>query len=101
MNQGFGTPGGADTYKISGFELISKKTKQIPFQGDHSKFEFLECCLKNADDPPGGGGFAPPWEILAFSRNREIRISSDRLGKGFFFDFLEICSKPEILYLSV
>ena len=72
MNQGFGTPGGTDKYKISGFEQISKKkNKQIPFQGDHSKFEFLECCLKNADDPPGGG-FAPPLGdpcILSQPRN--------------------------------
>ena len=44
----------------------------------------LECCLKNADDPPGGGASPPLWGILAFSRNREIRIASDGLGKGFF-----------------
>ena len=31
-----------------------QKIKKIPVQGDHSKFEFLECCLKNAGDPPGG-----------------------------------------------
>ena len=38
---------------------------------------------------PQGGGLRPPppWGILAFSRNREIRISSDRLGKGFFLIF--------------
>ena len=62
-----------------------QEIKKIPFQGDHSKFEFLECCLKKADDPPGGGLRPPPWGILAFSRNREIRISSDRLGKRFFW----------------
>ena len=36
------------------------KNQKNPFQDDHSKFEFLECCLKYADDPPGGAGFAPP-----------------------------------------
>ena len=63
-----------------------QKIEKISFQGDHSKFEFLECCLKNADDPAGGIP-PPPWGILAFSRNREIRISSDRIGNGFFVNF--------------
>ena len=34
--------------------------------------------------PQGGGLRPPPWGILAFSRNREIRIASDGLGKVFF-----------------
>ena len=97
MDRWSGTPRGPKKYKISGLTNF-QKIKTIPFQGDHSKFEFLECCLKKADDPPGGGGLRPPpWGILAFSRNREIRSSSDRLGKGFFV-FLEICSKPTFLY---
>ena len=75
------------------FKNISKKSQKIPFQGHHSKFEFLECCLKYADDPPGGGASPPPWGILAFSRNREIRILSDGLGKVFFLEFLEIFLK--------
>ena len=36
-----------------------QEIKKIPFQGDHSKFEFLECCLKKADDPPGRGASPP------------------------------------------
>ena len=51
QNRGFGFSG-------FGFEPISNKSKKSR-QGDHSNFEFLECCLKNADDPQGGA-FAPP-----------------------------------------
>ena len=39
-------------------------------QGEHSNLKFLECCLKNADDPPGGA--SPPLGdpcILSQPRN--------------------------------
>ena len=51
-----------------------QKIQKIPFQGDHSKFEFLECCLKNADIPRG----APPWGscILSQPRNSNFEWSS-------------------------
>ena len=52
--------------------------------------------------PQGGGGFAPPpWGILAFSRNREIRISSDRLGKGFFVFFGNVFKTRNLVFSSV
>ena len=82
----------------------SKNIQKIPFQGHHSKFEFLECCLKNGDDPQGGRGLRPPpWGILAFSRNREIKISSDGLGKCFlliFIWFSRFLIKTEKRFLS-
>ena len=65
--------------KIQDFRFW-KDFPKITFQGDHSKFEFLECCLKDADIPRA----APPAWDLAYSRNWEVRISSDRLGKSFF-----------------
>ena len=43
--------------------------------------------------PQGGGLRPPPWGILAFSRNREIRIASDGLGKGFFGFLLNISKR--------
>ena len=75
---------------ISSFEQISKKNPKIPFESDHSKFEFLECCLKNADIPRA----TPPGD-LAYSRNREIRISTDRLRKGFFWIFRKSVQKQQ------
>ena len=49
----------------------------MPFQGDHSKCEFLGC--ESMQDPHGGGALG----ISAFFKQfREIRIPSDRLGKG-------------------
>ena len=72
---------------ISGFEPFSKKSKKSR-QGDHSNFEFLECCLKNADDPPGGGAFGPPspggsLHTLA-TEKFEIRVIALSGFFGFF-----------------
>ena len=60
--------------KISGFEQISKNQKN-PFPRRSLEIRISRMLLKECR--------CSPWEILAFSRNREIRISSDRLGKGF------------------
>ena len=81
-----------------------KDPKKIPFQGHHSKFEFLECCLKNADDPPGGG-FAPPlggslhslaaerFELRAMALERDVfdffgNISKTRNHVGGYWRLL-------------
>ena len=65
----------------------------MDFKGkvQNSKFEFLECCLKYADDPPGGSLHSLATEKFEF---RVIVL------ERIFFDFSEMCSKPEILYLQ-
>ena len=63
----------------------------------HSNFSVARVCKI-----PRGG--LPLGYLQSLSNTRENRISSDRLGKGVFFVvvcfrfFLEICSKPKILY---
>ena len=109
MDQGSRTPKGPTNTRFLVLNRFPTNQK-ISFQGDHSKFEFLECCLKKADDPPGGGLRPPPRGSLAFSRNREIRNSSDRLvwifwifwksvqNRGFGFSsfrFLRFLGKPQ------
>ena len=44
---------------------------------------------------PQGGPSPPPWGIVANPRNRDIRISSDRLGKGFFLIFGKSVQNPK------
>ena len=56
-----------------GFEPISKKSKKSR-QGDHSNFEFLECCLKKADDPQGGGASPPPGDPCILSQPRNSKF---------------------------
>ena len=77
---------GIPSPKVS--KIFPKNQKKIPFQGHHSKLEFLECCLKYADDPPGGGDFAPPPLgdpcILSQPRNSNFEWWP---WKGIFFWF--------------
>ena len=62
----------------------------------------LECCLKDADDDSPGGGLRPPpppggsLHTLA-SEKFEFRVI---VLERYFLDFLEICSKPTILFCA-
>ena len=67
---------------------VQQKYKN-PFQGHHSKFEFLESCLNNADDPPGGGLRPPPpgGSLHSLATEKfELRIMA---LERFFLDFFE------------
>ena len=71
------------------FEMLKKSKKLFP--RPTLEIQISRVLLKECRWSPRGGGFAPPpWGILAFSRNREIRISSDGLGKVFFCWFFWI-----------
>ena len=64
------------------FEQISKTPKN-PFPRRSLEVRISRVLLKNADIPRAP---LPPGD-LAYSRNREIRIPSDRLESGFFIFF--------------
>ena len=42
-----------------------------------------------------------PWGILAISRNRDIRISSDRLGKGLFWFFRNVFKARNLVFTAI
>ena len=79
-----------------GFWTHFWKIKKVPFQDDHSKSEFLECCLKYADDPPGWGGRSPPPRgdpcILSQPRNSNFEWSS---WKRTFLIFQKCVQNPK------
>ena len=71
------------------FWTYFQKIQNIPFQGDHSKFEFLECCLKNADIPRR----PPPLGILHTLATEKFEFRVIALERDLLM-LLEIFSKP-------
>ena len=74
-----------------------QRNPETPFQGHHSKFEFLGC-ERMQESPVGGGEAPPPGGSSAFFKQHSRNSNFEWWPwKGIFLDFLEIVLKPEIM----
>ena len=83
--------------KISNFGTDFQQIPKLPFQGDHSKFEFLECCLKNADIPRGGGGLG----ILHTLATEKFEFRVIALERDFFEIFWNLVKTSNLWIFGI
>ena len=87
------------TRLVGGFLVVNRLPinfkKTIPRRS--LEIRISRVLLKECRYPQGGGG---PGD-LAYSRNREIRISSDRLGKDFFVFFRNVFKTRNLVLTAI